>query len=518
MTLLDYFVSLKFDDQASGEMQKFNKIADQGAKYIKGLGAAFSGAVFAVERFVNTTTRSLNQFQDVAKRTNIAIEDLQKWSKAGQQIDLQLSSEQILGDIQTLQQKLDAFKMGRGDFTPFAMLGIDPQGKNAIQVLEQLQGVMQTMDGGRARTLLADLGVNNLYNVLKSTRGEFEALAGGRFLDQQQRDDITKGALAIKKVKINLIELKDQAVARLMPPLTLLMDRFFIWLNNNGDQVIDVLEKTFKGMMVLAGSIARVGEAIGRFINFLFKTRSGLTILLAGLAIWASRLKPLTLLLTGLFLVLDDILAFMDGSPSVIGKFIEAFDLATVIKGLYTILGILGTIAVVWKAISKTKLGANIMGGVDAIRDKNYYAGQSGKNKLGVGKIVSGVGGVMLGNELASSGQEGGNNAGSWFKTLIGGAIEGASVGGIAGSVIPGVGNVAGAIGGGILGAGYEGISKLLKEKNATINANQNITNNITQNINGNADANQVADATTTAIEDMLDGKGFIVNNNDYLD
>lgn len=530
MTLLDYFISLNFDDKATGKMKAFNQVADTGAKYIKGFAVAFSGAVFAVERFVNTTTRSLNQFQDVAKRTNIAMEDLQKWTKAGQQIDLQLSSEQILGDIQTLQQKLDNLKMGRGDFTPFAMLGIDPQGKNAIQVLEQLQGVVKTMDGGRARTLLADLGVDNLYNVLKSTRGEFEALAGGRFLDQKQRDDITKGALAIKKVKINLIELKDQAVARLMPPLTLLMERFFIWLNQNGDQVIDVLEKTFKGMMVLAGSIARVGEAIGRFINFLFKTRSGLTILLAGLAIWASRLKPLTLLLTGLFLVLDDILAFMQGAPSLIGKFVDAFDLEKVIKGLAIVLTTLGAIYTIWKGIAATKVGGKILDVVDAKKDQMYYdkknatqpnttkGATKAKGGFGFGKVLSALTGFMFAHDIANEGKAGGNDASSWLKTIGGGAGEGALIGGTLGSVVPGIGNVVGAVGGGILGAGYEGISKLLKEKNASIQANQTINNNITQNINGNADANQVATATTTAIEDMLDGKGFIVNNNDYLD
>ncbi len=519
MNLIDYFISLNFDDNATGKMKQFNKIADEGAKYIKGFALAFSGAVFAVERFVNSTTRSLNQFQDVAKRTNIAMEDLQKWTKASQQIDLQLSSDQVLGTIQTLQQKLDAFKMGRGDFTPFAMLGIDPQGKNAIQVLEQLRSVMQTMDGGRARTLLQDLGVDNLYNVLKSTKGEFEAMAQGRFLDKQQRDDITKGAKAIKQVKLNLIELKDQAVARLMPPLTILMERFFIWLDKNGDQVIDILDKTFRAMMIFANSIARVTEAGGRLINFLLKTKSGLAILLAGLALWAMRLSPITKLMTALFLIIDDILAYLQGAPSVIGNFIDAFDLEKVIKGLFTIATILTGIFATWKAISNTKIGNQIMDVVDQRRDQAFAKKQRGGGKMGVSGLAGLLGLGLTGGELASQGQEGGNDAKSWLKTLTGGALEGGAIGGAVGSFVPVIGTALGAGVGGVLGAGYEGITKLLKDnKNATIQANQNITNNITQNINGNANANDVATATTNAIEDTIDTKGFMVNNDDYLD
>lgn len=520
MNLIDYFISLNFDDNATSKMKQFNKVADEGAKYIKGFALAFSGAIFAVERFVNSTTRSLNQFQDVAKRTNIAMEDLQKWTKASQQIDLQLSSDQVLGTIQTLQQKLDAFKMGRGDFAPFAMLGIDPQGKNAIQVLEQLRSVVQTMDGGRARTLLQDLGVDNLYNVLKSTRGEFEALAQGRFLNKQQREDITKGANAIKLVKLNLIELKDQAVARLMPPLTILMERFFIWLDKNGDQVINILDKTFRAMMIFAGSIARVVDAGGKLVGFLLKTKQGLAILLAGLAILALRLSPLTKLLTGLFLVIDDILAYLQGAPSVIGSFIDAFDLEKVIKGLFTIATILTGIFATWKAISNTKLGNQIMDVVDKRKDQAYYQKQKGgSKKMGITGLAGLLGLGLTGGELASQGQEGGNDAQSWLKVLGGGALEGGAIGGAVGSFVPIIGTALGAGVGGVLGAGYEGITKLLKEKqNASIQANQNITNNITQNINGNANANDVATATINAIEDTIDTKGFIVNNDDYLD
>jgi hypothetical protein len=382
-----------------------------------------------------------------------------------------------------------------------------------------------------------------LYNVLKTTKTQFDELGNGRFLNTKQREDIIKGAFAIKKVKINLTELKDQAVAKIMPPLTLLMERFFIWLNKHGDEVIDVIQSTLQAMMVFAGSIMRVASAGARLINFLSGSRKGLLILLGLLVYFAARLSPLHKGLLLLFLVIDDILAYLEGAPSVIGDFIDAFDLEKLLKGLGLVVGVLSVIYGLWKSIAKTAVGQKMLDIYDKRRDQQYYQkGQNAEPIFGDKKAKSGAKpsskplatkgmglasklfysflGWEIGDEIANSGIEGKNDTTNWLKALGGGAIKGAAIGSAVGSVVPGVGNVAGGVIGGIGGAGWEGFQKYLKEqKEVNINNTRNTTNNITQNITGNADANDVADATINAINMNDLGKmGFMENNQSYLD
>jgi hypothetical protein len=513
-SLTDYFVKIVFDDSNStAKVQKLSAALDTTAKAISGFTAAFAISVTAVERFVNTSVKVVSSYQKISAITGIAIQDLQKWANAAQQIDLTTTAEQVMGDIQGLQSKLDAIRMGKGDITPFAMLGINPMSGNAIQVLEQIRSVISTMDRAKASIYLQDLGLGNLQQTLMATRKEFDLLAQNRFLNKKQQNDILEGGKAIKKVKLDLIALKDQAVARIMPSITILMERFFIWLQKNGDKVIDVIEKFSRGMIVFASSIARVVTAGANFIDWLFKTRTGLTVLLSVLTVLALRLKPLHQILLLVFLAVDDILAYLDGAPSIIGKFIDSFDLEKVLKTLAKVIAGLGTLYLLWKGITRIQGDNKFTRTLDNIRDRAYYNQQKNKGS----KITKGVGGILgsvLGGEMIMDSlktEEGETKTGEWIKNIAGGATAGAA----AGSFVPGVGTILGGIG----GAGLAALTKLFSDaKQVTMQTQVTNNNNITQHISSNADPSEIGDYTQKAIQDILDNRATMLYNNDSID
>jgi hypothetical protein len=526
--LLEYFIEIGFKGDTK-TLEKFNKTAEQGTRVITGFGLAFVGAVFGIERFVNTSVQSLTTLNNAAVKSGISLEKLQKWANSAQQIDLSLSSEQVINDITSLQSKIDNLRMGKGDMTPFALLGINPMDKNALQVLEEIRNVLPMVDRYRANSSLQDLGISNLQQSLLATRKEFNSLGSNRLLDKGQRDQILEGGRAIKHVKSELIALKDQAVAKLMPSVTLLMEKLFIWLEKNGDRVISILDKLGKGMLIFASSIARVG-------NWLITTKSGLLAIIGIIGLFVTRLNPLTILFTGLYLIIDDILAYLEGSPSVIGVFADSIkgfieniagffkslDLEKTLKILNVILAALGSIYAIWKLISKTKLMEGVMDKYDSMRDKKYYdstqtnnkqdGSKSSKKGLGFGKNLLKLGTGAMGVGIAKDGfniEDGEDSLAEWIKAAVGSVITGAA----AGSVVPGVGTAVGAAGG-LAFAGGAGLAALIKSltEGRQVSMQTQINNNITQNINGNASPAQVGKATTDAIENVLESQGATMN------
>ncbi len=284
-----------------------------------GTAAAFSGAIIALDRFVDSSLKGVVALQNINIQTGLSIEKLQKLQQVGQLSNLALSAEQISQSMAAVQKNLAAIRLGQGNVSPFGILGIDPTG-DAFSVLEQAREAIKGLDPATTTNLITQLGFSpEFINILRLTREEFQALGENTFLNRQQRADIDRAGTSIKKVTLRLVALKDQAVAKLAPGLTKLVEDFFEWLKVNGDRIIRIITKIANIFAKFALTISRAVGFLGELLEKFVGAEDGVLALAAVFGILFLAISPITATLLALFAVLEDIAVFKKGGKSLIG-------------------------------------------------------------------------------------------------------------------------------------------------------------------------------------------------------
>ena len=288
--------------------------------------AAFSGAVLGLDRFVNSALKGVVSLQNLNAQTGLSIEKLQQFQQAGQLSNLALSADQIAQSIANVQKNIAEIKIGRGDISPFQLLGVDVTGQDAFGVIEQLRDSIQGLDPAIATNLISQIGLTpDFINLLKLSRKEFEALGENTFLNPRQRADIDKVGTSIKALTLRFKALKDQAIAKIAPELNELVQKFFKWLKDNGDKIVRVITSLARGFSSFASAIANAFSITSRFIESIFGLENGLKVLAIGFAALSLSFSPFLAGLTAIILLLDDIAVFRKGGKSVIGELVESF-------------------------------------------------------------------------------------------------------------------------------------------------------------------------------------------------
>ena len=366
-SLGELFISLG----VKADEAKLKKI-DSGIKSIRNgalaLSAAFTGAIVGLDRFVDGTLRGVVSLQNLSNQTGLAVQELQKWQQAGQLSNLALDADQIAGSIGTVQKNIAKIRLGQGDLSPFQLLGVDLMGQDAFGVLEQLRGSIQGLDPTITANLLEQIGLTpDFINLLKLSRQEFEALSENTFLNKKQREDIDKAGTSIKQLKLSFTALKDQAVAKIAPFLNELVQKFFSWLRDNGDKIVNTMTGFAKGFALFAQAIGNAFSVLSGFLSNITGIESGTKAIAIAFGALTLALRPMLLGFTALLLVLDDIAVLQRGGESLIGDFFKVFtdgDLISQLTGVGVAIGAIATAVISLGGGLKTVKG---LGGIAAV-------------------------------------------------------------------------------------------------------------------------------------------------------
>jgi hypothetical protein len=194
---------------------------------LKGVAQAATLAIYGIDKFTSQTIRATAEIQNLNAQTGLSIEKLQAYGKAASIINPVISIEKAQNSIANLQRNIDAIKMGEGNISPFQLLGIETRGKDAFQVIDEIRQATKGMPNGIATNLISQTGLDPaFYKVLKASREEFDRLSKNNFLSRKQREDVMQLSKAINELKINMVSLKDNAVATIAQPLTNLIVGF----------------------------------------------------------------------------------------------------------------------------------------------------------------------------------------------------------------------------------------------------------------------------------------------------
>lgn len=123
MKIADLFaaIGVQVDDEG---VKKFDKSLKSSKRSIGLYIAKITGAIFAIDRFIQKAGKASISLNNFAQQTGVSIQAIQKWQQAASLANLNLGEEEVASSIQSLQDQLTSIKLGGGDISGFQLFHI----------------------------------------------------------------------------------------------------------------------------------------------------------------------------------------------------------------------------------------------------------------------------------------------------------------------------------------------------------------------------------------------------------
>jgi hypothetical protein len=296
---------------------------------------AFSAGVAKIATDSFKTASALKQFE---VETGASTTELQKWQAVAQQAGA--SAESVAAGVKSIVQNQQNIRLGKGNYSPFLMLGIDPM-QDPFKVLQDFRAKAAGLAPAMQANMAKSMGLSTeMLRVLQLSSEEFDRMAGGAFyMSPGQINSIDKARESVASIQNAFGHLANQITAAIAPEITKLSKGFIDFVKNNRG-FIDGVKTGVQWVMKLADGLGRMVMTIS---NAITKTMGlkGALLVLAG--VFAIINAPVTLLAGGLlllFLLIDDIIAYTEGRGSLLGDFFESAP--ELKKGFDDMLGFIG--------------------------------------------------------------------------------------------------------------------------------------------------------------------------------
>lgn len=296
------------------------KLAKTMAGVVKGAGAviaAFSGAVFALNKLSEALIQNNQAWINFTRQTDLGLQALQKYAGVAALLDASLGEEGAAGSIAQLEKRLFDLKLTGQGARGFILAGVNPLGQDAFGVIEQLRNRIKGLNNNAATYLLEQMGLDpRLLPLLRLTRHEFLELQRTveRYkLSDEQREAIQKLNIQLSIAGQKLKFLKDRIALMLLPAFVKLAG-FMATIVEAFVKLVDWLQNSDTTAAKVTKSILAIAAAIG--------------ILTA--ALWAFTAHPIIAVITAalgaLLLIIEDIMVYLRGGESVTGDIVRFFD------------------------------------------------------------------------------------------------------------------------------------------------------------------------------------------------
>lgn len=289
----EIFVKLGFKVEDK-ELKNADKNIKSTLASLRTLALGVSAAVIALDRMATSLARNNQSFINFTRQTGLAINQLNKVAGAGMLADFNFNPEKAISGLQAIQSNLAAISIGQGNIAPYQILGINPLGKDATQILEDLRVALRGVDDAMATNLIQQMGLSpEFLSILRMTRSEFEDLSATArqfMLNDEERSQMATYAIELRKIHMQLIYLKDKALIAIMPYLIKFMQGF--------TAIVELFARASKAISDCKGALIALGVVAG------------------GLLIY---FKPIIALFTALYLILEDIAVWALGGKSLLG-------------------------------------------------------------------------------------------------------------------------------------------------------------------------------------------------------
>lgn len=241
---------------------------------LKFFGAIKLG-IIVLDRLGNSLLKSNQQYITFGKQTGISINNLNRMAGLAQLSGMNLSPEQVAGDLQSLQQKI--FRLGlTGEGSGiFAQLGMNPLGMNSDQFIANLRARTKNLNGPQKSYILSELGLSQEWlNVLDLTNEEFKdylKTSKELQLTEEERKQLTKYTTQQQKNNMRWELAKQKLLISILPAIQKIMD----FTSKIALTVTDWLEKNPKWLNILKDILLLLaGNAVIKTISAFSKLLS----------------------------------------------------------------------------------------------------------------------------------------------------------------------------------------------------------------------------------------------------
>lgn len=260
---------------AKQEHEALNSSMQKGiATSVKMVGA-IAATIVALDRLGNSLIQSNQQYITFERQTGLSITRLNKMAGIAQMATTGMSPGQVAGDIASLQQKIFGFERFGENARTFGMLGINPRGMKADQLILSLRRSLKGYSADVKSFYLSQLGLSQEWlNVIDLTDEKFnEYVKSSKKLQLTEKERKQLAEYTAKQQQNNMRwELAKQ---RLLLSVMPLVQQIMEITSKVALKISTMLEKnpawlkTVKDILILlsAGTVLKTLSTIGKFLG-----------------------------------------------------------------------------------------------------------------------------------------------------------------------------------------------------------------------------------------------------------
>ncbi len=293
--------------------QKFDDMITNN-KWVK---AGFVAAQAALVAYTNKMGNLALSLDKASFATGVGSKELQILGHQMKQVGG--NAETLYGTLSTISDSITNIELGKGDLSPWAFMGIDPQGKDPIEVLDEVKKRLSTMPQNQARVFAKGIGIDDDTLFMLQKMGNLKPIPEGTLVPADELKALEEFSLYTNGVMSQWSRILQRLGAKLVPFVkhtVYALDRVSSMIGtifNMIKPLEPLIEKVFLGMALMAGVVA-------------------------------AKMFPVTAMIIGLGLALEDLWTFMQGGDSLIGRVIEQFSSwENILKLIINSLGTIGT-------------------------------------------------------------------------------------------------------------------------------------------------------------------------------
>lgn len=278
MNIGELFLTLGVKGQGLGTLREVAKtIADLPVDAAAAI-ASMAGISLELGKMAEEALATSVAFHNFSNQTGLSWQELQRWQIVAEQANV--SAQAIATSVSTLERNLAEIRLGRGNISPFQMLGIGTN-QTAFGVLDQLREKIKGLNPATATNMISQMGLSpEMMNVLRLTDQQFRDFGSHvHGINERQEQDFLKAKLTIVQ-----------------------------------------LGQSFR--YVMFGIVSDFAEVINKSMQFKDVMRQ-LGLVALGLAAY---FFPVTASIAALILVLDDLAVYSRGGNSLFGEGLKGFD------------------------------------------------------------------------------------------------------------------------------------------------------------------------------------------------
>lgn len=291
----------------------FNQLISKN-KWVKAGFVASTAAAVAFTKKMGDMALSLEK---TAYFTGV---DTQKLQILGDQMkQVGGNADSLYSTIEGLRDTITDIELGKGDMSAWGWLGIDPQGKDPLTVLDELKGKIGTIRNDQLKKFSQGLGVDKDTLFMLKEMSNLQPVDPGTLVPQDELKALSDFSGYSSAVFSQWSRVIQRLGAKLVPFVKHVVYAF--------DRVGSMIHGVFNAIKPLEPYIEKV------FVGMA---------LIAGIV--AAKMFPLTATIVALGLAFEDLYTFINGGDSLLGRFIEQFSSwDNVLKMIIASLGTVGT-------------------------------------------------------------------------------------------------------------------------------------------------------------------------------